>query len=423
MSIREIFRFSNLEDQVVGTLIFLFPICFLTIKGWSNAISILLFVAAVISIIRTPDFYFKSRTREFWIFLITLITPFLAELIVQIGRGEIVWRSLDGPSRFLAAALFFVFLSRFRVDCSRVLSFAAIFAVIASSIYVLLVTDHYRDGRAATYFLDSIQFPVYLVALLSLVQPELLNLKPSQKGMLFIFTVGIVALVTIVAISSQSRTSWLALVVLVEAIIFTMIKKNKKLFFYSNVTLIVFILTACVFSEIVQSRTLEVFHNIQMFIQGEQYTSVGLRLGLMLMDIKLFLGFPAFGVPDGQLPPIEWFSAHGLDVYPLLYEQKLLYGSHSEILAHLSRKGVFGIPVIVSLFLIPIFYFSRFLEDEDNRVVRGASMGFKFCLVIFFSSLTVQVFNLKMTSTFYAFILAMLFATLLRRDEDKAPIP
>ena len=414
---------TDRAEKLLRLLVFLFPVFFLTIKGWTNSISSLFFLIAILYILRNPTFFFTDRGKVFWLFFITLLCPFFAELIVQIGRGEIVGRTLDGPSRFLAAAIFFVFMSRIRGDFSRCISAGSIFAVFVTSFSVLVFTDYYWDGRAATYFVDPITLPVYLVATLSLVQPTLLRWSSTWERIFSLSVWGLMLLlVGVVAVISQSRTSWIALIVLVETTLFLSTMKNKKVFAYLNFLLLICIFLSFLFVGAIQSRVVEAFDQIHMFSQGSIDTSVGLRLGLILMDLKLFLGFPLFGIADGQLPPLEWFGIHGVDVTPRLYQQKLLTGSHSEIFAQLTRKGIFGIPVLFFLFFVPIFYFSKLLMGESSRLRAEAAMGLQFSLVIFSSGLTIQVLNLKMTSTFFAFILAIMFASLTKNENDRVSL-
>jgi O-antigen ligase len=408
----------NLQN-LLKALVFLFPIFFLTIKGWVNTISILLFLLALLFILRDPAFFFKSRSKLFWVFFVSLLLPFLAELVVQISRSELVGRTLDGPSRFLAAAIFFVFLTRVPLDLSRYISAGALVGVCTTIFSVFVFTDYYWAGRAATYFVDPITLPVFLIAMLSLVQPSLLNWKINQCWACSIIFAGVIIfLVATVSLISQSRTSWVAFLALTETIIFLVTTKNRKLFIYLNIALLGCVFFTLLFSELAQLRIFEIFDQTHRFIQGDGDSSIGVRLGLILIDIKLFFEFPLFGVADGNLPPAEWFSARGLDVSPLLYKIKSEAGSHSEIFAHLSRKGIFGVPVIFSLFLVPIFYFLKFSRNENNCIRANAEMGLKFSLVIFLSSLFIQVFNLKMTSTFFAFILAIIFASLIKNNED-----
>jgi O-antigen ligase len=403
-------------------LVFLLPIFSMTIKGWVNSISILLFLIACFQTLSNPTVFFKSRGKIFWLLFISLLMPFLAELIVQVGRGDIVWNNLDGPSRFFAAAIFFVFLTRTQSDFLRCISSGALAAVFVTSFSVLIFTDQYwGGGRAATYFVDPITLPVYLVAALSLVRPTALTWGSKRDRIMSFSVIGAFVLVCIVAVLSQSRTSWVAFVALLEMMIFFATRENKRIFVLMNLILLASVFLSFQIVDSLQARLSQAFSDIHGYIRGDGDTSIGLRIGLMWMDIKLFFGFPLFGIADGQLPPREWFSARGLEVSATLYQQKLLTGSHSEIFAHLCRKGIFAIPVIFALFLIPIFYFLKSLMSEDMSVRDDAMIAVKFVAVIFLSSLTIQVFNLKWTSTFYAFVLAVIFSQIFRKSTFETP--
>lgn len=407
------------EEKIVGVLIFLFPIFFLTIKGWSNTISILLFLIAVVSLVRNPGFYFLSRGKDFWVIFVSLSLPFFAEVLVQTGRWDITGRTLDGPFRFLAAAFFFVYLSRLNGNFIRGISAGAMMAVLITSLSVFSFTEYYWEGRAATYFVDPITLATFLVACLALIQPSLPVMSPERHKIFLATYVISFALVAFVALLSQSRTSWVALIALLEVLIYFKFKREKKLFVLGNFALIFFVFLSFYLSGVLQTRFYETGSDLANFFSGHTDTSVGLRLGLIQMDIILFLNYPIFGVADGQLPPIDWFSAQGLQVSERLYTQKLLTGSHSEILAHLARKGVLGIPVVIFLFLFPAFYFFKSLKFQMSIENDEAKMGLAFCLVILVSSFFIQVLNLKMTSTFYSFILAIFFAQIFKKNEAR----
>lgn len=416
MPIRQIFRFSNIKEKIVGPLIFLLPVFFLTIKGWTNTISLILFLIALITILTDCRKYLWRREKEFWFLFVCLISPFLFEVAVHLMRGNLVVEKFDGPSRFLTASICFIFFSRLRIDIAKFLSIGSFLSLMVTTFSVLTITSYYWDGRAATYFVDPITLPVYLLACLALVQPNsftnMVEYKKIGLGTLFI----LVVLVSIVLLLSQSRTAWVASIGLLELVMFILWRKNKNRILITNAAL--FILLG--FSNVFTDRSSEAFREVITFINGHGDTSVGLRLGLIQMDIKLFTEYLFFGVPDGWLPTREWFNANGLDVSQKLYDQKLMSGSHNEITAHLSRKGLLGIPTVLFLFFFPILYFVRNLFTKGDDVNPKAFVGLMFCTVVFLSGLTIQVFNLKMTSTFYSMVLAILFASLLESSERRS---
>ncbi|MDP2805258.1 MAG: hypothetical protein Q8O24_04880, partial [Gallionellaceae bacterium] len=100
---------------------------------------------------------------------------------------------------------------------------------------------------------------------------------------------------------------------------------------------------------------------------------------------------------------------------------------HNEILHKCAETGVFGLIAILSIYLVPVFILLPGIKSRNPlpRVLAFTSL----CLVLgfFLFGLTVEIFNLKMTATFFAFTLAALMAaathqTLHQKDETlKSP--
>lgn len=409
---REIFPSSNLEEKIVGTLIFLFPVFFLTIKGWTNTISFLIFFVSLFYIAKDIRFYICNRGKRFWWIFGALITPFLAHLIAQLGKENIVGSSLDGPVRFLMAAIAFIYLSRAEISHALLLSTGCIFSVFATGVSVMLFQDYYWGHRAATYFVDPITLPCYLIGCVALMGQ--ISLKQYMGFWATVVVAISMALAAYVVMESQSRSSMVAFLGLILTELYIVAKygsKSTRISFLVSCVLTIFV--GIYFSDVVTNRVSEVIHEVGLFFSDNINTSSGIRLALAQMDLLLFVKNPVFGVPDGSLPPIEWFGDQGMTITEMVYNQKLLTGSHNEILAHLSREGVFGLASVTSLFLIPIVVFYKFSSSSSRRLSFGARAGLTFCVVIFLSGLNIQVFNLKMTSTFYAFVLSILFAQIV----------
>jgi O-antigen ligase len=397
------------ESALTAGLVFLFPIFFLTLKGWTNAISFLIFFVAVFHIVRNINFYVGSREKNFWWVFGILGAPFLCSLISQLGRGDIVVSSLDGPARFLMAAIAFIYLSRTKVNYVQLLANGCCLAVLATAISIFLFKDYYWGNRAATYFVDPITLPCFLIACLALTGFHRLH---RIQSIWVIFGSCILIVITgYVVLESQSRTSMVAFLGLVLAELYIVFRfKDKSAVIVSVAIFFLTISGGLYFSDVVINRMSEAVRGVELFFSGYADTSTGTRLGLARMDLLLFVNNPFFGVADASLPPIEWFWERGININQALYEQKMLSGSHNELLARLVREGLFGLFALISLFVFPIFVFHRFSSSGSPQAVTAARIGWVFCIVIFLSGLTIQVFNLKMTSTFFAFIISLLFS-------------
>ena len=97
---------------------------------------------------------------------------------------------------------------------------------------------------------------------------------------------------------------------------------------------------------------------------------------------------------------------------------KVLAGSHSEVSAQLVRKGLFlGGFVLWGLFLYPMYLVSCKLRLWSTAGP-GFALGIYGLMVpVFLSGLTIQVFNLKMTMSFYMLCLAIFLAYCLYKME------
>jgi hypothetical protein len=145
-----------------------------------------------------------------------------------------------------------------------------------------------------------------------------------------------------------------------------------------------------------------------------QTTSSGQRLVLGLIDIHLILGSPLFGLGDRtSLPPYEVLMSSIPFLTREIYEIKILAGSHSEILAQLVRQGiVFGSATLWGLFLYPLYVFVWKFKNSTFSEGSPLAGAIGIIIPILVSSLTIQVFNLKMTISFYGLCLAIFFAYL-----------
>ena len=404
----------------VMVIVFLAPVFLLTIKSWVTTSLFLLFFICLWPIFKHPKKYFLNRSNQFWALLACLLTPFFAELFAQMGRGEIVGPSLDGPSRMIMAAGVFVYLSR--VDCLLVikgLSYGSAFGILGVCLSIVFFPDYYWGGRAATYFVDPITLPCFTVALLGLF----LFSNTSVFSLKFYFLVKLLLTLVVVYISieASSRSGWVALAGLLVLYVIYLFRYSLKAQVFGLIGLAMALTFIYFLSDSVYSRVNEsVSGVIAFFVENgafsheAQETSSGQRLILGLIDLNLIKSYPLFGF--GDRAPFPSFDSLLLTMPYLtqeIYDIKVLAGSHSEILAQLVRQGIiFGGLTLFSLFLYPIYLHAwkyKKLTFSNSYVMVGI-LGF--IPPILASALTIQVFNLKMTISFYGLCLAIFFGYL-----------
>jgi hypothetical protein len=417
-----------LRSKEVGFahLALMYPIFFPTIKSWGNALSFVMLIFALIHLIGGKDQYFFSRSKTFWFALIALTSPFFLELIVQVFRGPFTWNTLDGPSRFLIGGVIFVYLSKHRDIDSVVMSFClgCLISLPVTFFYVLIFDNFYWDGRCATQILCPNALPVYVLAqgicgICYLYSSSLLSYKKA-------ITIAIVSsFVFYILLICETRTVWVSLLCIVPLSIVLITKKVKIKMFLMFCIFLSSILIAYFTSPIIKQRlsvTAANFTNLVTKINEPKSlnSSLGSRFGLFLFDFYLGTKNNFLGYPDGVLPPLSEVSNDIPFMTDKVYFIKSTSGSHCEYTAHLSRKGlIFGFLTILSIFIYPLFYIFRIIFiDKQKNIYLFAS--FLTILSMCICALGVQVFGLKMSSSFWAIFLALFYSYILRLSRAKS---
>ena len=97
-SLKHLAEFRGDPMNWLAALAFFTPAFFLTLKGTATTSLFLMFFICSWSIIKTPRHYFAARGSQFWVLILCLLSPFLAEVLAQAGRGSFVLSTLDQQS-------------------------------------------------------------------------------------------------------------------------------------------------------------------------------------------------------------------------------------------------------------------------------------------------------------------------------------
>jgi O-antigen ligase len=272
------------------------------------------------------------------------------------------------------------------------------------------------SGRAASYFVDTITFGVYclilgFICLASIRSNDSKELTTLTILKLIGFTIG-----CYLAIQSQSRSAWTAGLSLIIAISFIQLRRKHRLAPWGMIFIGILSITIIYLSSAsTQMRIGQVIHEISAYLNGGNLdTSTGIRISMMRVAVHLTMEYPLTGLKDGIMPPLN--SIPSIQPY---YSELLEYvtteaGVHTEILAQGVRSGIFGLISSTALFLVPGFIFWKRLNHPNQQIRSAAIIGFVLVLGLFIAALTIQVYNLKYTSSFYALLIAALSAQALQ---------
>jgi hypothetical protein len=418
VSLNKIFFYEKQNYvKIESILVFLLPVLSFSIKGAANSI---LFIFAAYScwyICKNPSKYFRGQQPSFWIIFAGLQAVFVAELMVQLGRVSFDGPALDGPSRAFLSAFVFVYLSKNSGQpfLYRTLALGSLVGIYLIGLLGFFHRDHYWEGRFANYFVDPNTLACYSVAMLGMVL--FCQQLVARKKIDLVLKVSCFFVVLAVALSSQSRSSWVALVLL-AAIYLSYLFKGSLIKQVGSLLIFSLALTCLYFgSEIVQKRFYYGYQEYLGFFYGYSNSSIGHRLGLVLLDLKLIFQYPFLGISDGDLPLYESLAPLNNFLTKETYDIKLLAGSHNEILAQLVSKGVlFGLFAVWGLFLYPIYFLFWKFKEASKTVRAAVDVGVGFLLPLLVASMTLQVFNLKMTIAFYTLCLSVIFSAIYREN-------
>jgi hypothetical protein len=415
--LRSIRKLSN-NFEAVGCLLFLAPVFFLTIRGWVNAISFVLFAICLFRVGSDPIAYFKGRDRVFWLCFVCLILPFISEFFVQVLRWKFVPSSLDGPSRFLIAGLLFVLVSR--MDASRLIRLFTFGALLSFPITLsfLLVRFFYSSNSAESLakwgsrwsmeFADPNTFSSYFAALALLVLGA--GLKVERKRIKAVLLCALLALCYFVLIETGSRSGWFGF--LFGLFVWGMITfKGIR----QKVSFLVLLISSLFFLYHYNGTVGTRFDSalVELKLSPEK-TGTGVRGVLLEMDLQMIKMRPLLGWPDGDVPSNfgEIVSSNDNSVIADAKNVKRLAGSHTELTAILTRQGlIFGVLSYFSLFIFPFLIIWVGARRSNQNYNRANYFGiFLFLSSLFVSSWGIQILNLKMFATFYSLVLALLFS-------------
>ena len=159
----------------------------------------------------------------------------------------------------------------------------------------------------------------------------------------------------------------------------------------------------------IQGRMNEMVQDLQAFFNNDKDTSVGMRLQIWAASLRIFLDHPLFGVGDaGYREQVSRFVDSG--VISTKAAEFALAEVHQQILSYAVKYGLMGLLSMLAVFLVPLVLFIRSARSIRARQRDAAVLGIGVVTAFFIFGLTVEIFNLKMTVTFYTMTVAVLLA-------------
>lgn len=407
---------DNFLDLTIKSLLISSPLFFITTRGWINGI---LFITSLLTIfyllkIRSlipQNLSNLQQNRISWV-LIFLSIGFFAILLSQLFQQNLKLKPYDAPLRMVLCIPIFLYLLHRPLAISKYLTY-----LLSSSLFIALIAiylnpeiQHFWGGRFATKPADPNAFGAYITCMTALVffsisPKEIFSAKPQSIFKLFGFLTG----VYLVA-GSGTRGAWLSIPFLFLAWFFYHIRKDLKLTLLTGIITVISCLFAYQFLEGLQARVNSGFSEVFSWLfTHNKDTSAGIRFSMWKITVDLFLERPFSGFSD-----LGYQNYLSRDIFTKSYSQIVIdtmakAGPHNEYLANLLRSGIWGGISTISVFAIPLYVLSTKVSKSDvSQRLMLLGLALFICLTI--TGLSIEIFNLKFTSSFYALIVAMLCA-------------
>lgn len=410
---------ARIENTLLVLSLALFPLLFLTLKGWINTFAIVMFVIAIVSFIRLPrsEWTVKNISTTEWAVVAALSSGFLAILCSQLLRQNVIFKPYDGPLRMLLAAPVFLWLLRKKIDFIQIFQYVCPLSLLILLVFVQLYPlpiNVLWGERFGTYFVDPNTIGIYtmLLSFLCLFSIDAVS-KDGLALRLFKYA-GVLAGLYL-EIKSQTRGAWIAEPVLLALwITLNWQKKSKKELLSSFLISVLVILGLYFFVDVFHDRINSAFSGVTSWInKTDTETSVGLRISFWQMSWLLFKQSPLYGYGDlgyqAQLmmPQIQAeFSQSSIHSFGEI-------GSHNEYLANMVRSGIFGLIAVLLQFCVPGVIFIRGLKSSEQRIKGASAMGLCLVIGLMITGLSLEVLTLKYTNSFYGLMIAALCASVL----------
>jgi O-antigen ligase len=378
---------------------------------------LLLAAAAALGRLRPDDRGFWQLVKEYWPLHLAMAGMLLAIFINQLALQNFVIKTYDYPSRmaFFVVILWIALLLPYPL--MKQLQWAYVAGALLAAIH-MYVTTKGGTYRGYVYFMPIIEFAqmAQLLGFLAVLSIEYEVRHPLWRRLgialkLLAGAAGIYA-----AYLSQTRGAWIGipvLLIITIAILGRHIPLRRQLALFvggSAVLLAVFAST-----DLVQKRAAEAKLDISQYQDGKSRdTSLGIRMQLWKGSWLLYAEHPWVGVGrEGYQSAMGELERRKI-ISPLARIQP---HSHNEILYNMATLGTFGLLAILSLYLVPGYYFLREIAHPDREIRATAGMGLILCAGFLILGLVDVMFMWGTSDNFYSIVAAILFAFIIKRKK------
>jgi O-antigen ligase len=390
------------------------PLFLFTVAGWMTRIVVVcaLFGAYVLYKNRNAiELDYGKVNFNKTLLCLSLTLPILGILLGQVFRGQFSWAYYDSPAHILICTLVLLAATKTGPNLIKWMSYAFPIAILLALVDITLDPNlFWGAARLTTKPLDPLNFGSLSLtfALLSLI-----SIKLHDHGSKWLLIYKLIGFSTGIYLSilSGSRTGWLAVpIILAFWLYYDHAKFSWKTKSITTIGIFAIIFSSYFLSANVHQRVNESTKDLASYQwnngKPNDYNSLGARISFIRMAAYLFELKPLGGWGDGGYEAV--INDPALDFsLPETKNLALRTGFHNDITANMVRSGVWGLIATLALFLIPAIFFMRNLRSDNKKQRDVAFLALAFISCQFMSSLSMEIFNLRYSASFYGLMIAL----------------
>ena len=400
------------ELMSVRSLVIISPIFFLTIRGWTNLVVLIVFIASLFYLFRKNDSQKTCKINR-WrrIISLTLVGPILAVGMGQMLRGEIHMPNFDAPLRIALCAPVFLAISLgwFSGEGREPITFLWVkysfpLTVLWTFVYTPSWKTNWQTHGITTYFVDVLSFG-HLTLLFALLSFAALTFFWSRIGWLSrIASFLSVSVGFYLSVKSGSRTGWLnvPIFLIVWATLFSVPVYGRVKTFI--ILLLILAAVGVIFytSPKFTGKVIDAINEISSYHWASKSTegSADIRISFYRMALFYFANNPLGGW--GDLGWMELMNSPEIAQYASEYARSFpVNGFHNEILTSAVRSGVWGLSSSLSLFFFPMLWAIKIVKSNTHIDFRIIGFFIVFLMThLFVAGMTTEVTNLTFLASF-----------------------
>jgi len=376
----------------------------------------LLIIVALVALFRKTGIttQFGEVYQSFKLLHWAMGSMLVALILSQIAHGHLYLPSFNSIARLATFVVVLWLGLNLKIEQLRTVQWAWVAGIVLCAVQIWFLPRGYNGRPEIENWHVALASLLGTFSVFSLAWDE----KPSKLSIAIHLLGGLCGIYVIYV--SQTRGVWIALPIFIILGYAAFVPKAFALKKIGYLLAAVAIVGVLFFStDLAKSRIEQAAQDIQIYaVDKNTDTSVGVRFQLWEAGWKMIEEHPFIGVGTGDYYKEALKEMASRRVLPTDYNGA---HSHNELIYSTATMGVLGLIAILMTYLVPAYYFSKSLFNQDRQIRAAAAMGLSVCAGFMIFGLVDVLFQYKECETFYCVACAVFFAFIGERKKQLQP--